>query len=145
MATKLLIYDGQCAYCRGFVRLIRWLDFQSKVRVLPFEDHEAQAILRAQFGDSFGFAMFLFEEERVSWGQEAAKRIVQTLSLPGARLAFWLYPSCVRLVSWLTRRKQTVCGPECAGLHGSGQTASLKPNLKPQIEQLLRPLSQSRT
>ncbi len=135
MANKLLIYDGQCAYCRGFVRLVRRLDFQEKFSTLPFESAEAQAILRAQFGDSFGFAMFLFEDESVSWGQEAAKRIVQTLSLPGARLAFWLYPLLVRLVSWLTRRQQTVCGPQCAGDRRTHliQSLPLKPEIREQF------------
>lgn len=135
MATKLLIYDDQCAYCRGLVQLVRRLDFPKKFSALPFESAEAQAILRTQFGDSFGFAMYLFEEERVSWGRESAKRIVQTLSLPGARLAFWLYPSLVRLVSWLTQRKPTVCGPECAGDRKTHliQSLPLKPELKEQL------------
>lgn len=115
MAAKVLIYDGECAYCRGFARLVHVLDFGRRFRLLPFESPDAQRLLRAQFGKQFGFAMFLFEDESVSWGQEAARRIVQALSLRGASLAFLLYPKILRMVSWLTRRERPVCGPSCAG------------------------------
>ncbi|MDW8329959.1 MAG: DCC1-like thiol-disulfide oxidoreductase family protein, partial [Candidatus Bipolaricaulota bacterium] len=91
----LLIYDGTCAYCRGFARLVRLLDRRKKFALLPFESAEAQRVLRAQFGENVGFAMFLFDEESVSWGAEAAKRIVRALALPGASVAFWLYPKIV--------------------------------------------------
>jgi len=132
MAIKVLIYDGQCAYCRGFVRLVRALDFRKRFFVLPYEREPAQALLRAQFGESFGFAMFLFEAESVSWGREAAKRVVQALSLPGASVAFWLYPTIVKFISRVTRRERTVCGPECfshiqSPLRGEGSESEVVP------------------
>jgi predicted DCC family thiol-disulfide oxidoreductase YuxK len=132
----LLIYDGTCAYCRGFARLVRALDLRKRFVLLPFESEQAQKLLRAQFGKDFGFAMFLFEEDSVSWGSEAAKRIVQALSLPGSSVAFWLYPKIVQMVSWLTRRPKRVCGPDCAGLHKASQTQSLP--LKSEVCRMLK-------
>lgn len=118
MSEKLLIYDGECAYCRGFAGLVRFLDRRKEITAIPFDAAESQALLRAQFGDEYGFAMYLFESERVSWGAEAARRIVESLSLPRwmARLAFRVYPSLVKLVSKLTRRTRPICGPGCIGL-----------------------------
>lgn len=141
MADAVLIYDGQCGYCRGFARLVRLLDFRKRFILLPFESEHAQSLLRAQFGKDFGFAMFLFGGDTVSWGQEAAQRIMLRLGLPGARLAFWLYPQIVWLVSWLTRRGRTVCGPECAEYKNrdtkNTQIVPLKSHVKPELHKLL--------
>jgi predicted DCC family thiol-disulfide oxidoreductase YuxK len=137
MATKVLIYDGQCAYCRGFARLARALDFSKKFALLPFESEPAQRLLRAQFGADFGFAMFLFEEDSVSWGRAAAQRIVQSLRLPGARLAFWLYPTIVSIVSRLTRRHRKVCGPGCAADGAALSAAPLTEHAQSELSQLL--------
>ncbi len=138
MATKLLIYDGACAYCRGFARLVRALDVRKRFVLLPFESEDAQRLLRAQFGESFGFAMFLFEEESVSWGAEAAQRIMRELRVPGARLALWLYPVTVSGVSLLTRRQKRVCGPECIqNQHQAYQAVPLQASVKLELQQLL--------
>jgi predicted DCC family thiol-disulfide oxidoreductase YuxK len=120
----LLIYDDGCAYCRGFAHLVRALDRRRRFALLPYESEHAQRLLRAQFGEDFGFAMFLFAEDTVSWGREAAQRIARELRVPGARLAFWLYPALVSTISRLTRRERPVCGPHCALPHG---TAPLTP------------------
>lgn len=138
-AVKLLIYDSHCAYCRGCARVMRVLDLRKRCALLPFESDQAQSLLRAQFGQDFGFAMFLFEEESVSWDAEAAKRIVHVLALPGASLAFWLYPKIVRLVSWLTRRERTVCGPQCAEYKNrkNTQIVPLKTHVKAELHKLL--------
>lgn len=136
MAAKILIYDGQCAYCRGFARLVRLLDLRKRFIVLPFESTHAQSLLHAQFGENFGFAMFLFEADSISWGSEAAQRIVQTLSLPGASVAFRLYPALVKWVSRVTRRERTVCGPECADANNA-QIVPLKAQVKQELHKLL--------
>lgn len=115
----LLIYDGTCSYCRAFVGILKKLDRRGRFRTMEFDSPEAQALLQAQFGERFGFAMYLFELDagEVSWGREAARRVVRGLGLSSAlaRLAFWLYPAVVKIVSKLTRRTRRVCGPECAG------------------------------
>lgn len=126
----LLIYDDACAYCRSFARLVCTLDWHKRFALLPYESAQAQELLRAQFGENFGFAMFLFDAESVSWGAEAARKIARALALPGASLAFWLYPKIVQLVSWLVRRQRRVCGPECARPHGAAP-------LKPESQKLL--------
>jgi len=137
MGAMVLIYDGQCAYCRGFARLARALDFSQKFALLPFESEPAQRLLRAQFGEDFGFAMFLFEESSVSWGREAAQRIVKSLRLPGARVAFWLYPTIVSVVSRLTRRHRKVCGPGCAADSSALSAAPLTERAQSELSKLL--------
>jgi len=121
MAEKLLIYDGECGYCRGFVRLVRLLDVRNEIWVIPFDAPESQALLSSQFGSQYGFAMYLFERYEASWGQEAARRIIEGISLPRwmAKLAFYIYPTLVRLISKLTRRTRSVCGPDCIELANS--------------------------
>ncbi len=137
MATNVLIYDGQCAYCRGFARLVRMLDVRQRFALLPFASESAQRLLRAQFGEDFGFSMFLFEEDSVSWGREAAQRIVRKLGLPGARLAFWLYPLIVATVSRVTGRERTVCGPACVQHQDRCQALPLQAPLKGELQKLL--------
>ena len=143
MATKLLIYDSECAYCRGFVQLIQLLDRSKRICALSFDAPDSQVLLRTQFEDKYGFAMYLFEKDQVSWGQEAARRVIESLSLPRwmARLAFYAYPSLVKLVSWLARRQRRVCGPECAGFPHQAQTpqsAKLQEGALQKLERLLR-------
>ena len=137
MATKLLlIYDGECTYCRGLARLVRALDVRRRFFILPYASAEAQHLLRAQFGENFGFSMFLFEEDSVSWGREAARRIVQGLKVPGARVAFWLYPIIVSVVSRLTRRTRPVCGPE--GAATISHRLPLAPTVRQHLQELLQ-------
>ncbi len=114
-ARMIVIYDNQCAYCRGFVQILKKLDKHKKFFVLPYEDQSAQTLLQAQFGRAFGFSMYLFEKNQVSWGREAAKRITAALSLPKAlaELVFATYPAIVKFVSKLTGRTRAVCGPAC--------------------------------
>jgi predicted DCC family thiol-disulfide oxidoreductase YuxK len=120
-----LIYDGECAYCCGLVRLVHSLDRRKEIVALRFESPEAQALLRAQLGDKHGFAMYFFEGDRVSWGAEAAKRVAESVALPRwmARLTFRIYPSLVEVISKSLRRRRTVCGSGCArGDRGSSGT-----------------------
>ncbi len=146
MAEKLLIYDGECAYCRSFVQLVRTLDRHTEIAVIPFADPKSQVLLRAQFGESYGFAMYLFEPKEVSWGAEAAQRITETLSLPRwlARLAFYVYPSLVKLVSKLARRTRPVCGPECAGLSHPAQkkqSAKIRESSLQELQRVLKSIA----
>jgi len=123
---KLLIYDGGCAYCRAFVALLKRLDRHGGFEALQYDSPRAQAILKAQFGERYGFSMYLFEfdERRVSWGAEAARRVVESLRLPKllAKLAFRAYPALVWFISWLTRRARPICGPECTPSTAQGKS-----------------------
>lgn len=140
-AEKLLIYDGNCAYCRAFVAALQKLDGRERFRVLEFDSPRALEVLRVQFGGRYGFALYLFELDigEVSWGREAVRRAVWGLGWPRsvAYVAFWLYPVVVRLVSRLTRRTRRVCGPECAGtVHPGSRRRSLP--LREETRALLR-------
>jgi predicted DCC family thiol-disulfide oxidoreductase YuxK len=112
---KIIIYDSDCAYCRGFVRLLSRLDKSKQFMVIPYDEKRAQELLQKQFGKRFGFSMYLFDQQQVCWGREAASKMVSTLSLPRwlAKIAFYIYPTLVRVVSKLTGRTRHVCGPEC--------------------------------
>ncbi|MFB6285838.1 MAG: DCC1-like thiol-disulfide oxidoreductase family protein [Candidatus Bipolaricaulia bacterium] len=127
MPDTLLIYDGDCRYCRTFVRLLAGLDRQDRFVQRPFDAPDAQAVLRAQFGDAIGFAMYLVEADRVSWGARAAERVVEKLGGPRPLkrplkgLALRLYPWLLGIVSRLSGREREVCGPACA-VPSSGPT-----------------------
>lgn len=142
MASQLVIYDGDCAYCRGFVQLIRILDRKRRISALCFDAPAAQALLRAQFGENYGFAMYLFEACEVSWSREAARRIVENISLPRwmVWMTFHVYPSLVRLVTKLTRRRRRVCGPDCieqANLSLRKQFAKIQNGALRQLQSIL--------
>lgn len=113
----LLIYDGSCVYCRHFVQMVQWLDHRRHLSFLPYASEGAQALLAAQFGANSGFTLYLFQGEEVFWAQSAARAVVRLLGLPRiiGWLAFVVYPSLVRGVSWLTRRQQAVCMPGNGG------------------------------
>lgn len=122
MSRKILIYDHGCTYCKAFVRLLHRFDRQDSIRTIGYDAPAAQALLKAQFGTHFGFSMYFFEQERVSWGREAAENVSRSLSMPRflSRSIFHLYPTLVSLVSKLTRRQRQVCGPECFGAANVG-------------------------
>jgi len=150
---KLLIYDGGCAYCRAFTSVLKRLDRRRLFKMWDYDSSPAGRILRAQFGENYGFSMYLFEfdAEEVSWGAEAARCIVETLSLPRwtAKLAFYIYPSLVRLISILMRRTRSVCGPECAGLGDRSQKQmqqrlNLRPDALQELERLRRHIGEAR-
>lgn len=115
----ILIYDDVCSYCRHFAQVARWLDRRGRLRILPFQGPDAQALLQAQFGAETGFTLYLFQRGEVYWAQAAARETVTYLSLPRwlGWLAFRLYPVGVRVVSRLTGRRRAVCMP------GSGACA----------------------
>ncbi len=115
MATEktLLIYDGECSYCRRFAKTARWLDRGRRLELLPYQSPQAQDILTAQFGSDAGFTMYLFDQQHVFWAQSAAREATRLLGLPRLLqwLGFHLYPKVVEVVSKLTGRQQAVCMP----------------------------------
>lgn len=113
MTRLLLIYDGDCSYCRTFARTLQWLDRRDRIAILPYDAPEAQRLLRAQFDEEIGFTLYLFTPERVLWAGSAARGAVQALGLPRPLgwLAFVLYPAVVRAVSRLSGRRRAVCLP----------------------------------
>ncbi len=140
----VLIYDGDCAYCRRFAWAARRLDRSGRVRPLEYDAEGAQALLAAQFGDRPGFTMYLFRGERVYWAQAAARELVSLLGLPAfvSWLAFRLYPALVKFVTRLTRRERAVCMPgqgACsAALTGAG-SAPLSAEARGQLARVADP------
>lgn len=143
MAAMLLIFDAECGYCRGFARLIRLLDSRKQFSIIPYAAPQAQMLLKTQFDDRYGFTMYLFERQEVSWGQEAARRIIENISLPRwmARLAFYVYPLLVKLVSRWTGRTRPVCDPDCMELANSlprQQFIKMQNGATRELEKILR-------
>jgi len=145
MANKILIYDGDCTYCRGFISVLERIDKGHQFSVLQYSNDYAQSLLKAQFGTAFGFSMYLFESDEVSWGKEAAKRIVERLNFPRflAKVAFKTYPYMLSLVSKLTRRDRKVCGPECFEQHVSKEGTAMWVATEPEARELLTGMTNS--
>jgi predicted DCC family thiol-disulfide oxidoreductase YuxK len=142
MNGKILIYDQDCTYCKAFVKLVDRFDRAKSIRSIGYDDVDAQSLLKVQFGTLFGFAMYFFEEEKVSWGREAAENIIKSLAFPRwiSKIAFYVYPSFVSIVTKLTNRDRKVCGPECAGaakMDSSKLNSSLLEETIREIERIL--------
>ena len=138
MARALLIYDGDCAYCRGLARLASRLDRGRELALADYDQPEVQALLRAQFGDGYGLAMYCFQPGGVAWGSHAAERVALLLGAPPllGRLVYRFYPRIVWGVSRLSRRARPVCGPDCAGQE-AGREVPLRPEAVPLFTCLL--------
>ncbi len=108
-----LVYDHRCLYCRGFIRAVKRLDRKHKFSFLPVESKKGKLLLRAQFGKKFGFALYVFTPSRVYWGPAAANHVMRAVGFPkmAAKMAEHLYPSVVKQVSRITRRKKEVTYP----------------------------------
>lgn len=111
--TLLLIYDGECGYCRRFAKTAQWLDRRHHLQLLTYQSEQAQKVLNAQFGDNTGFTLYLFNNEEVFWAQSAARETLRRLGLPRwvQWLGFRIYPKVVDVVTKLTGRQQAVCMP----------------------------------
>lgn len=142
---KIIIYDSGCAYCRGFVRLLSRLDRKKQFIAIPYDEKRAQELLQKQFGKKFGFSMYLFDQQQVCWGREAASKMVSSLSLPRwlAKIAFYVYPTLVRVVSKLTRRTRHVCGPECLEKAMKGKVPLCVETRPPTRDEMMRLASSS--
>lgn len=125
-----LIYDKECPYCRAVSLAATGL---SDVDIIEYGSKEAREMVEAAFDDP-GFTLYLFENNRVYWGREVARRIFKRVGLP-ARVSMpfiRLYPEFVRLFSAIRGRssfRQPVCGSDrCMATEESGGMMRLKRN-----------------
>ena len=61
----IVIYDDKCKVCTAFGM------FGKGVIPLGFHSEEGRRLLRAQFGEDYGFSFVFFSEEYVSWSSDA--------------------------------------------------------------------------
>jgi len=134
----VLIYDGECSYCRRFAKTARWLDRGHQLDLLTYQSSPAQTILKAQFGNDAGFTMYLFNQTEVFWAQSAAREATRLLGLPRwiQWLGFRMYPKVVEVVTRLTGRQETVCMPNqgrCVRAQTDEGTMRLTPEANRQL------------
>jgi len=83
-AQWVLVYDGDCRFCRGCVRVIERWDRRRRVRIVPFQDEEALAALPPIPRQALEAAMQLVSpSDAIRAGAEAAPALLQLL--PGGR------------------------------------------------------------
>lgn len=110
MGVALLVYDGDCPYCRMFAS---FMDALGGVSTVPFSDERAQAVLEVLFSEP-GFTMYVVTTERVSWGGRAAFRAGRRVGLPVVLSGFVAdhYRGIASFITWLTGRDRTYESPE---------------------------------
>jgi predicted DCC family thiol-disulfide oxidoreductase YuxK len=105
-----LIYDGECGYC---VAISKIAGLTTRLESIPYQSERAQEMLENEF-DEPGFTMYFFEDDKVYWGQEAAREIAKKSFIPV--LLVWpavrFYPQLKRLFTLLTDRSN-VSNPVC--------------------------------
>ena len=112
MKASTLLYDEKCPYC---VTISKIVDLSSRFRTIPYQSEEAQELLEKEFNDP-GFTFFLFEEDKIFYGDRAAKRTAEKLyrSKILGKIFYKLYPTLSRLFSFLSRRPE-IENPQCDG------------------------------
>lgn len=83
-STPALLYDGTCGLCAAFARLVAWADRDDRLRVLPFQDPEAQAWLVGWPADRIESAAHLvLPDGRVVSGPDALAGVLDRLPAVG--------------------------------------------------------------
>lgn len=108
MDDWVLIYDGECEFCRRMIRLVERWDTGDRIRTIPFQsaDLSGHEIPRAAAEE----AMHLVDPDGRVWrGAIAARELLR--ALPGGGPIRWLFfvpgvlPVAERVYSWIARRR----------------------------------------
>jgi predicted DCC family thiol-disulfide oxidoreductase YuxK len=77
----LLLYDGACGSCAAFARVVRALDFEGKVDLVPLQDQAARDRFEAQLGDAYwsSFHLVVGGDETIRSGAEALEPLAKLL------------------------------------------------------------------
>lgn len=105
-----LIYDEKCLYCRAVSQTAAYM---SDIEILPYDTDKARKRIQDAFEEP-GFTLYLFDDDRVYWGRQAAKKVAEKTAVPYTLLhpVIASYPYLVRLFSVLSSRAG-VEQPEC--------------------------------
>jgi predicted DCC family thiol-disulfide oxidoreductase YuxK len=97
------------------VEFVKRLDKRKLITFVPYYDKISQKILKVQFGKEIGFTLYLFDlnERKVYWGDYATKKILKIIHSPQIVLLLFpkIYPTLVKIISFLIRRHRKVCPP----------------------------------
>ena len=109
---SVVIYDDNCSVCFTFASGGK----KDEVVPLGYSAKEAQELMRAQFGDDFGFMLMLFTEEGVYWGAEAARETMRRCYSPFLQgIMRKTYPYIVKLLNIILQRERLPEPPKIDG------------------------------
>ena len=94
--APVLLYDGTCALCNGFVRMLLRIDSRARMRFAPLQSAPAQEFLRAAGLPTESFESLVFVPD---WNNRAAA--APLLRTDGALAAFREIGGAWRAVAWL--------------------------------------------
>lgn len=106
----ILVYDGQCAFCRRWVAAVRRWDRSAQVRAVPLQDGAAWSGLPGLTRPALEEAVHLAAPDGRVWAGAAVARPLLAL-LPGGRLlaAPLALPGAQRLAAaayrWVARHR----------------------------------------
>lgn len=84
-STVLVIYDGECRFCRWAIGLVRRADVRGTLRFCPYGNHESEKALSAIPAETRYTTMHALSEGRLHSGVDAANLVLG--KLPLGRLA----------------------------------------------------------
>jgi predicted DCC family thiol-disulfide oxidoreductase YuxK len=97
-----IIYDGDCPFCSGYVRLLRLREAAGAVELIDARSDHPQVMALSQQGVDFNAGMALLQGGQVYLGAECLNRLAlqSTRSSAFNRLNAWVFKS-PRRSAWL--------------------------------------------
>jgi len=68
-----LIYDEGCPYC---VMIAKTVNLSPRFEIIPYSSEQAKKLLEDEFDDP-GFTFYLFDEDKIYFGDRAAERTAE--------------------------------------------------------------------
>ncbi|MGH7753201.1 MAG: thiol-disulfide oxidoreductase DCC family protein [Gemmatimonadales bacterium] len=122
-SRPVLIYDGECAFCRRWVERIRRWDRRHAIDAVPFQDAARVARFGIPKADLHAAMHLVLPDGRAFAGGAAAPEILKLL--PGKRWLAWGFgvPGVLwvatRLYRWIAKRRHRLsCGSHVCGRGG---------------------------
>lgn len=126
LTGPVLLYDGECAFCRRWVGRLRRLDREDRIALVPAAERARVPGLWALDPEALDRAMHLvLPDGRVLAGARAAPVILGLL--PGWRMLAWVFRvpgvqwGADTVYDWVAKRRHRFgCGPKGCGLGAGG-------------------------
>lgn len=110
-STILILFDGECAFCSGWVRFLADKDAHRRFRFLSLQSPSAASLLQAQHIPATVDSIVVWSESRLLIESEAVLRIAKELAFPWKLvLAAHIIPSKIRnaLYRWVARHRHSL-------------------------------------
>jgi predicted DCC family thiol-disulfide oxidoreductase YuxK len=105
---RILLFDGVCNLCNGWVRFVIRNDPLSRVRFAPLQSETGQWLLAAHRLPLTGESLVLIEEGKAFTASDAALRVARSLAAPWPIFALFLaVPRPIRdaVYRWVARNR----------------------------------------